>query len=282
MPSLTYDHADESDLPQLAVFNAALLDEQRIVTDLEPVELENRLRGYLADGYLAVLFRWDGQPVGYCLYRLYPKYAYVRHLYVDESVSKKLGLADALSLLRNKEFADYASIRHDVPESAKERLRIWESMGFRPRSTRVELHTATKRKTRKSCGAVVYRRRLRRPEFLVIQHENGGHWGFPKGHVAVRESEMETARREIAEETGLHVHFREGFYERIYYLTPKERRKEVVYFLSRVRRPRVRTQDAEIRAYRWLSYWETRELLTYENTKLVLDRAHEFIAQRGL
>jgi len=281
MPSLTYERADESDLPTLGSFNAALLDEQRIVVDLEPAELENRLSGYLADGYQAVLFKWDGRPVGYCLYRLYPKYAYVRHLYVDESVSKKLSIADAFSLLRNSEFSDYASIRHDVPDSAKERLHVWESMGFRPRSVRVELHTATKRKTRKSCGAVVYRRRFGKPEFLVVQHENGGHWGFPKGHVAVRESEMETARREVAEETGLHVHFREGFYERIYYLTPKERRKEVVYFLSRVRRPRVRTQASEIRAYRWLPYWETRELLTYENTKLVLDKAYEFIAQRG-
>jgi hypothetical protein len=56
----------------------------------------------------------------------------------------------------------------------------------------------------------------------------------------------------------------------------------VVFFLARVRRPRVRVQRSEIRAYRWLPYWETRELLTYENTKLVLDKAHEFIRDRGL
>lgn len=282
MASLTYSHADESVVPTLAALNAALLGEQRIPTDLDRPGLENRMRRYLADGFQAVVFAWNGEVAGYCLYRLNPKYAYIRHFFLDRRVSRKLLPADAFSLLRDNEFGDYASIRLDVPESAKESLQVWESMGFRPRSIRLELQTAGKRKTRKSCGAVVYRRRLGRLFFLVVQHENGGHWGFPKGHVAAGESEMETARREVAEETGLHVHFREGFFERIYYLTPKDRRKEVVYFLSRVRRPRVRTPASEIRAYRWLPYWETRELLTYENPKLVLDKAREFIAERRL
>jgi len=282
MASLTYSHADESSVSVLAEFNAALLAQQRVPVVPERLELENRIRGALAEGYQAVVFRRGDRPVGYCLYRLFPKYAYVRHLYLDDHVDGDLRLDDAFSLLRNNEFSDYASIRHDVPESAKEFLRTWEDMGFRPRSIRLELHTARKRKTRKSCGAVVYRRRMGKPRFLVIQHENGGHWGFPKGHVAAGESEMETATREIEEETGLRVHFREGFYERIYYLTPKERRKEVVYFLSRVRRPRVRAQAGEIRTYRWLPYWETRELLTYENTKLILDKASDYISQRGM
>jgi len=44
----------------------------------------------------------------------------------------------------------------------------------------------------------------------------------------------------------------------------------------------VRAQAGEIRAYRWLPYWETRELLTYENTKLILDKASDYISQRGM
>lgn len=282
MATLSYTRADENDVAVLARLTSALLDDQRIAVDLDQEELENRIRGYLADGYQAVLFTWGDRAVGFCLYRLNPKYANIRHFYVDESVGKKLNASDAFSMLRNNELGEYASIRVDVPESAKERLQLWQSMGFRPRSIRLELHTARKRKTRKSCGAVVYRRKMGRPCFLVVQHENDGHWGFPKGHGVAGESEMDTARREIAEETGLHVGFREGFFERLYYLTPKERRKEVVFFLSRVRRPRVRVQRSEIRAYRWLPYWQTRELLTYENTKLVLDKAHEFILERGI
>lgn len=282
MPTLGHEQVDVSAAQRLARLNSALLEQQGIPADPPLEELEHRMRDLMEEGYQAVVFTWDQRTVGYCLYRLYPKYAYIRHFYIDRTVHKKLKAADAFSLLRARELADYASIRLDVPESAKESLALWESLGFRPRSIRLELQTARRRGTRKSCGAVIYQRKMGRPAFLVVQHENGGHWGFPKGHVNARETEMETARREIHEEVGLHVDFRDGFYERLYYLTPKERRKEVVYFLSRVRRPRVRVQRSEIRAFRWLPYWETRELLTYENTKLVLDKAHAYIAERGL
>ncbi|MFP4113478.1 MAG: NUDIX domain-containing protein [Spirochaetota bacterium] len=281
MAGLTYRRADERDAPELAAFHSALLHEQGISSELGQAELENRVRGFLGNGYQAVLFQWKEQTVGYALYRLSPKYAFIRHFYLDRDVSKKLHVSEAFSLLRNEEMRDYASIRIDVPESDKEGLALWESIGFQPRSVRLELHTARKRKSRKSCGAVIYRVKMRRPYYLVVQHENGGHWGFPKGHAVAGETEMETAAREIAEETGLHVGFRDGFFQRLYYLTPKERRKEVVFFLSRVRSPRVRTQRSEIRAHRWLPYWETRELLTYENTKLVLDEASSFLQERG-
>ena len=282
MPTLRYRAAEQADIPALAAMNAALLEQYGLPAALGHAELEHRMTVYLSDGYQAVLFTWDEEPVGYCLYRLFPKYAHLRHFYVDRRVSKKVRLPDALALLRADELTDYASIRMDVPEGATDALGEWQSLGFRPRSVRLELHTARKRKPRKACGAVIYRKTLQGPLYLIVQHESGGHWSFPKGHMDDGETEMETARREIAEETGLQLGFREGFYERIYYLTPKDRRKEVVYFLSRARRPRVRVQPSEIRAFRWLPYPETRELLTYENTRLVLDKAHAFVAERGL
>lgn len=279
MAGLDCRTAGQQSVPALAALNAALLGEQRSPVRLGQAELEHRLVGYLAEGYQAVLFTWDDEPVGYCLYRLYPKYAHVRHFYLDQTADQRLRISDAFGLFRERQLGDYASIRMDIPETAKESIGIWESIGFRPRSRRLELHTATKRKTRKSCGAVIYRRFLRRPLYLLVQHGNGGHWGFPKGHVTANETEMDTARREIAEETGLRVGFRRGFYERIYYLTQKARRKEVVYFLSRVRHPRVRPQPGEIVAARWLPYRKARERITYENARLVLDRAHTFITE---
>ena len=281
MPTLRYRVAGEGDIPALASMNAALLEQYRLPVTLGRAELEHRMTGYLSDGYQAVLFTWDDEPAGYCLYRLFPKYAHLRHFYIDRGVSRKLRVADALALLRAGELTDYASVRMDVPVGARDALQEWESVGFRPRSVRLELHTARKRKPRKACGAVVYRMTLQGPLYLIVNHESGGHWSFPKGHTADGETEMETARREIAEETGLDVGFRDGFYERIYYLTPRDRRKEVVYFLSRARRPRVRVQASEIRSFRWLPYAETRQLLTYENTRLVLDKAHAFVMERG-
>ena len=57
-------------------------------------------------------------------------------------------------------------------------------------------------KKEKSCGAIVYREKDG-VEILLIKHKNGGHWAFPKGHVENKETEEETALREIREETGL-------------------------------------------------------------------------------
>ena len=71
----------------------------------------------------------------------------------------------------------------------------------------------------KSCGIVLFNS----DEFLLIQHptkSNGdeGHWDFPKGHVEGNETELETAKRELIEETGI-VNFRlfDGFRHRIEY-----------------------------------------------------------------
>lgn len=42
-------------------------------------------------------------------------------------------------------------------------------------------------------------------EAFLIQHLNGGHWGFPKGHPEKGESPKQSAERELFEETGMKV-----------------------------------------------------------------------------
>lgn len=282
MAALSYTRAQDSDVPMLAKLNADLLQAQNVESGMTLDALEVRMREFLAAEYQAVLFVYHEKVVGYALFKLEPKFAFIRHIYVDTSAGKKVRVDTAFQSLRKGELQAYASIRLDVPEGNKESLQLWESMGFQPRSVRLELETATKSGTRKSCGAVIYRRRFRKPEFLVVLHEKGRHWGFPKGHADSGETEMETAVREIKEETGLSVTFRENFHERVYFLTPKERRKEVVFFLSRVGHQPVQVDPAEIREYRWLAYWKTRDRLTYENSKLVLDKAYDYLNERGL
>lgn len=59
-----------------------------------------------------------------------------------------------------------------------------------------------------SAGGVIFRRRNQRSEFLFIQHGEHedveqGKWTLPKGHQELGEALVETAIREIREETGL-------------------------------------------------------------------------------
>ena len=54
-----------------------------------------------------------------------------------------------------------------------------------------------------SCGAVIFRRTNGFVEFLLLLRRESGNWGFAKGKKAEVESDMETAKREVFEETGL-------------------------------------------------------------------------------
>ena len=52
-------------------------------------------------------------------------------------------------------------------------------------------------------GGVVFTKKEGEPYFLLIKGRTPGWWVFPKGHSEEGETLIETARREIREETGL-------------------------------------------------------------------------------
>lgn len=129
----------------------------------------------------------------------------------------------------------------------------------------------------KSCGAVIYRKIDENLEFLCISHRNDGHWGFPKGHVEKDESEKQTAVREVCEETGLQVALIHGFRATVEY-SPKEGvMKEVTFFLAKVGEVPVYIQLEELVDYKWTSFLEAKEILSYESSRDVLEQAYEFI-----
>jgi bis(5'-nucleosidyl)-tetraphosphatase len=133
----------------------------------------------------------------------------------------------------------------------------------------------------KSCGAVVYRIKEGNVEFLAVRSEAYSHWGFPKGHVEAGETEHETAKREIYEETGLEVTFREGFRNRIEYSPSDGVWKEVIYFVARASNQPVLIQQGEIHEYKWAGFEEILKLLTYESSKDTLRDAHRFLLKKG-
>lgn len=123
-------------------------------------------------------------------------------------------------------------------------------------------------KYEKSCGAIV----LDGGKILVIQQAEG-HWGFPKGHVEAGETEVQTAIREIKEETNYDVEVNENFrYVETY--SPKEGvEKDVVFFVAKKVAGDMRPQEEEVQNILWLTYEETLKRLTYENSKEILKKA---------
>ncbi len=129
----------------------------------------------------------------------------------------------------------------------------------------------------KSCGAIVYRKHHGNIEILLIKHVNSGHWSFPKGHVEENETEVETARREIKEETGLDVIIDPTFRETVTYYPRKDAHKIVVYFIARAKSYDYTPQEEEIAEIRWVDVGHATTILTYENDKLIVNKAKKAI-----
>lgn len=130
----------------------------------------------------------------------------------------------------------------------------------------------------KSCGAIVYRKHHGNTEILLVRHLRSGHWSFPKGHMEAGETEEDTARREIKEETGLDVLLDTGFRETVNYSPKKNTKKTVVYFVGMVASHELIPQQDEISELRWLEIEQAGNVLTYENDKLLANKAKAFIA----
>jgi len=137
-------------------------------------------------------------------------------------------------------------------------------------------------KFEKSCGAVIYRENNDEIQYLIISHQGDGHWCFPKGHQEKKETEEETALREIWEETGLKVKLFTGFRKEIGY-SPKENvSKEVIFFLAKVKDGVIDLQVEEIADFKWLGYEEALERITYATSRDVLKSANNYIENRNI
>lgn len=128
----------------------------------------------------------------------------------------------------------------------------------------------------KSCGAVVFYVAKGALYYLLI--ENRCHnWGFPKGHVEINETELETASREILEETGLQAQFLPGFRQSVQYYVREGVRKTAVYFIAEVFSDQVRVPAGEISSFALLQAQEACQRLTYASERELLRKAERFI-----
>ncbi|MGN0655370.1 MAG: bis(5'-nucleosyl)-tetraphosphatase [Ruminiclostridium sp.] len=130
----------------------------------------------------------------------------------------------------------------------------------------------------KSCGAIVYRRFHGNTEILLIRHIKSGYWSFPKGHVENGETEVETATREIKEETNIDVLIDSGFRETVSFSPRRDTSKTVVYFVAKALNNDTKPQLEEISEIRWVEIGQAVSHLTYDNDKLIVNKAKAFIA----
>ena len=131
-------------------------------------------------------------------------------------------------------------------------------------------------KYEKSCGAVIYTVQ-NGTRFYLVEQMQKGYVSLCKGHVEKDETELQTAEREIREETGLDVEFVEGFRKVIAYSPSTGCMKTVVLFLACAEHTSVRVQEEEVRAVQWLPFEDAVEALTFDSTREILRQAETFL-----
>ena len=133
----------------------------------------------------------------------------------------------------------------------------------------------------KSCGVVLFNEQ----KVLLLQYATGqkegdwdlqGHWDFSKGHVDKGETEIETAIRELEEETGIKkIILLNNFRKTINYTLKKEDRKiakEVVFFIATTVETEIHLSHEHV-GYGWFDFTSGLKQLTYDNARSVLKEA---------
>ena len=121
----------------------------------------------------------------------------------------------------------------------------------------------------KSCGCMIIEGNK-----VLLVHQESGFWSFPKGHVEEGETEIQTAKREVKEETNLDVEIEDETkrYE-IEYFSRKRKDKKVVFFVAKKVGGQETPLEGEIQQIKWVNFAEAFGTLTHENTKEILKQA---------
>ena len=138
-------------------------------------------------------------------------------------------------------------------------------------------------KFEKSCGAIVYTIDGGVIKYLLVEEMSGFH-SFPKGHMEEGETEIETALREIKEETNLKVELDTEFRASEQYTLSEKPgvTKQVVYFLAKYKdsSPSI-TRPDEVKALKILKLEDAINTIEYDNKKEMLKKADSYLKSKA-
>ncbi len=134
----------------------------------------------------------------------------------------------------------------------------------------------------RSIGIILFRKENKELKYLLLYrkpHENFKEsWDFVKGNIEEKESELETLKRELIEETGI-TDFKliKNFKEKIQLFYKRENQtifKEIIFYLGETKIKDIKL-SYEHDDFKWCNYEEAEKLLTHKNSKDILKKADE-------
>lgn len=127
----------------------------------------------------------------------------------------------------------------------------------------------------KCCGFIVYKLDDDGQKYLLLYQKESKTWSFPKGHCEPGETELQTAMRELYEETGLVGDPVCGFRKEYSYTTPSGSEKNVTLFLTEYWDDDIILSD-DISVYEWVDAGEVVKRMEGRNVLPVISAADHY------
>ncbi|MBS0630040.1 MAG: NUDIX domain-containing protein [Verrucomicrobia bacterium] len=115
---------------------------------------------------------------------------------------------------------------------------------------------------------------------FLIQHRGANHWGFPKGKGNPGEKPLESASRELFEETGLNVEKilqQEPFSEEYAFTRRGKVVNKKVFYFPAVVFGELNLQENEIQDGKWVPLEEAEAHVTFEESKKICKKLVFFL-----
>ena len=120
-----------------------------------------------------------------------------------------------------------------------------------------------------SCGAILFCYDENVRKYVLVQ-EASGSYGFPKGHKENDETDIETAKREIFEETGIVPEFIPNMKRTMRYKLMNDSEKEVTFFVAKYKDQEFNSTDKTILAIKKFDYKAAKSVLKFNELKNIL------------
>lgn len=122
--------AGTADLPVLAELNRQLIEDEGHSNPMSVAELEDRMRGWIARAYTAVLFTENGRVVGYALYRTDNTGIFLRQFFICRGERGKGLGRQAMARLCRCVWPAGALVTLEALAANRAGLAFWRALGF--------------------------------------------------------------------------------------------------------------------------------------------------------
>ena len=138
-------------------------------------------------------------------------------------------------------------------------------------------------KEARSCGVIPIFKDGGTYKILIVKNTRGGHWGLPKGTPENNETPLETATRELYEETGIkdniQIQAEPIFIEKYLFEQDSVKySKTVTYYIGIVNEMIIGSNLDEIMEAKWVSTEESKNFIDRTSTLELINELEDYLS----